>query len=104
MYSSVMSYSGNHYSDGIIPQYTPYFSNPSVTYLGGTTGDATNADAARSLREMKHVIAYYSDRLVNLPDPPQNIVVTNPTDHGATFTWNAVAGASYTFRINIDNT
>ena len=88
-YASVMSYSGDFYGDGITPMYTPYFSNPSVTYLGGATGDASQADAARTLREMKHVIAYYSDRLSNLPDMPANILVSNPTDNGATFSWNA---------------
>ena len=87
---SVMTYwSGDNYADGIPCHNVPYFSNPGVSYEGGATGDAALADAARSLREMKHVIANYSERLLNLPDIPTNIVVSNPTDFGATFSWDA---------------
>jgi hypothetical protein len=100
-YASVMSYSGNYYADGLIPAYTSYFSNPNVSYLGGVTGNATRADAARSLREMKHVIAYYSDRGANLPAIPTNIVVSNPTNSGATFSWNVSAGAT-SYRVGFE--
>jgi hypothetical protein len=94
-YGSVMTYwSGGNYSDGIACYNVPYFSNPSVSYLGAATGDATQADAARSLREMKHVIAYYGDKSAYLPETPTNIVVSNPTNNGATFTWNACAKAT----------
>ena len=93
-YTSVMSYAGNYYGDGLSSQYIPYFSNPDVSYLGAPTGNATNADAARSLREMKHVVAFYSDKAASIPADPTNIVVSNPTNNGATFSWDAVPGAT----------
>jgi len=93
-YTSVMSYQGNYYGDGLISQYTPYFSNPNINYLGAPTGNATVADAARSLREMKHVIAFYSDKLPLLPSVPTNIVVSNPTAGGATISWDACDNAT----------
>ena len=61
-YTSVMAYhTGGYYTDGITSQYTSFFSNPNVSYMGAPTGDAAQANAARSLREMKHVIASYND-------------------------------------------
>lgn len=97
-YTSVMSYAGNYYGDGLTSQYTPYFSNPNISYLGAPTGDATYADAARSLREMKHVIAFYSDKLALLPSAPTNIVVSTPINNGATFSWDPCENAtSYRF-------
>ncbi|MDR3118669.1 MAG: M12 family metallo-peptidase [Mediterranea sp.] len=92
-YVSVMSYSGDYYGDGVTPAYTSYFSNPDIFYLGGATGDATKADAARSLRMMKHVVAHYGDKAI--PDIPVNIVVSNPTNNGATFSWDACDNAAY---------
>ena len=63
-YTTVMAYhSAGYYADGVKSKYTPYFSNPNVIYLGAPTGNAIQADAARSLREMKHIIASYSDML-----------------------------------------
>jgi uncharacterized protein YjdB len=100
-YTTVMSYAGNYYGDGLTPQYISYFSNPNINYQSAATGTTSqigpnnkSADAARSLREMKHVVAYYSDRVQNLPDAPTNIVVSNPTNNGATFTWDACANAT----------
>ena len=94
--ASVMSYwSGENYADGINAYNVPYFSNPDISFEGQPTGDAKQADAARSLREMKHVIAYYSDKLANAPDLPSNIVVSSPTDNGATFSWDACANALF---------
>ncbi|MDR0794044.1 MAG: M12 family metallo-peptidase [Chitinophagaceae bacterium] len=93
--ASVMSYwNGYDYADNINAYNVPYYSNPSVSFEGQPTGDATQADAARSLREMKHVIAYYSDRLPNLPGTPANIVVSNPIGNGATFSWDADQNAT----------
>jgi len=96
---SVMCYwNGSNYADGIHAYPVPYFSNPSVVYDGGATGDPTQADAARSLREVKHVVAYYSDRIVNSPAPPTNVIASNPTNNGATFSWNAVSDVT-TYRV-----
>jgi hypothetical protein len=94
-YCSVMGYwTGDAYSDGQNRTNTLYFSNPDVTYQGVATGNVTRADAARHLREMKHVVAYYSDKLNNTLDAPTNIRVTNPTNYGATFSWSAVPCAA----------
>ncbi|MDR1738233.1 MAG: M12 family metallo-peptidase [Candidatus Symbiothrix sp.] len=82
-YGSVMSYIGKE---------APYFSNPDLSYHSAATGTAT-ANNAQVFRNTKHVVAYYSDRLSRLPDAPSNIVVSNPTDNGATFTWDAVPNA-----------
>ena len=72
-YCSVMSYWGS-YEDDIARYNVPYFSNPNVYHQGQPTGNATYADAARSLREIKHVIAYYSE-LLN-PDVVLNVSPT----------------------------
>ena len=93
-YCSVMSYwSGDNYADGISAMNVPYFSNPNVTYQNNPTGDTKKADAARSLREMKHVIASYSDIIILRPDTPTNIQTSKPTEHGSTFRWDAVDNA-----------
>lgn len=65
-YNSVMAYSQGYYYDppapgaGITSTEVPYFSNPSVTYLGVATGHAADGDNARNVRETKHVVAAYS--------------------------------------------
>ncbi len=59
-YCSVMTYgSGDYYDDGIDHARVPYFSNPSVSHLGAATGHPADGDNARTLREIKHVIAQY---------------------------------------------
>ena len=83
-YGSVMSYTGID---------VPYFSNPNETYAGVATGTST-ANNAQVFRNTKHVVAFYSDKLDNLPEAPENIVVSNPIDNGATFSWDAVDGAA----------
>lgn len=59
-YVSVMSYAGGQfYADGQNATQVPYFSNPNVTFQGGMTGNPLFADNARTLLEIKHVIANY---------------------------------------------
>ncbi|MCX5838916.1 MAG: M12 family metallo-peptidase [Deltaproteobacteria bacterium] len=59
-YCSIMTYeSGSYFSDGMKHTRVPYFSNPSITYIGAATGHATNGDNARTVREIKNVIAAY---------------------------------------------
>ena len=101
-YCTVMSYTGaSDYEDGNPSIRIPYFSNPDIIQYGQPTGVADKADAARTLREMKHVIASYSDRLTTFPAMPTNIVVSNETEHGARITWNAAPNAtSYQVSIN----
>jgi hypothetical protein len=52
-YCSVMSYEDGGYST------VAYFSNPSILYQGVPTGDAADGDNARTIREIKNVIAAY---------------------------------------------
>ena len=59
-YSSVMTYgSGSYFADGVSSVSVPYFSNPDIFYAGAPTGDATNADNARTIRQVRTVIAGY---------------------------------------------
>ena len=59
-YCSIMTYeSGSYFSDGLTHTRVPYFSNPSITYVGAATGDAANGDNARTVRETKNVVAAY---------------------------------------------
>jgi hypothetical protein len=59
-YCSVMTYEeGRYFSDGMTHTRVSYFSNPSITYIGTATGHATNGDNARTVREIKNVIAAY---------------------------------------------
>jgi hypothetical protein len=67
-YSTVMAYTDGGY------QEIPYFSNPNVSFAGMSTGngisfggDAGPSDNARSMREIKRVIAAYRASVV---DPP----------------------------------
>ncbi|MHB8909623.1 MAG: M12 family metallo-peptidase [Syntrophales bacterium] len=60
LYCSVMTYEdGSYFSDGINHMRVAYFSNPAISYLGTSTGNATNGDNARTARETKAVIAAY---------------------------------------------
>jgi len=76
---------------------TPYYSNPDELYDGVPTGNDTSNNA-RVFRNTKHIIAFYSEILHNLPDKPANVVASNPTNNGATFSWDAVEGAA-TYRV-----
>jgi hypothetical protein len=68
-YCSVMTYeSGQYFSDGQDHTRVAYFSNPSLSYQGKATGHVTNGDNARTIREVKHVIAAYrSNKIPNTP-------------------------------------
>ena len=91
-YGSVMSYTGTE---------TPYFSNPDVTHQGQLAGSVT-ANNAQVFRNTKHVVAFYSNILNNLPTMPTNIIVSNPINNGATVSWDAVPNAS-TYRVFLPN-
>jgi len=59
-YCSVMTYEdGSYFADGLTHSRVSYFSNPSLTYIGAAVGDAANGDNARTVREIKGVIAAY---------------------------------------------
>lgn len=98
MYCSVMTYnSGSYFPDGISATRTPYFSNPNINYMGYPTGHPTEGDAARSIREMKHIIAAYRGPEVCLI--PTGLSTSDITYNSAKLSWNPVYGAqSYTIR------
>ncbi len=59
-YCSVMTYAaGSYFSDGITHSQVPHFSNPSVLYAGIATGHTADADNARTIRQVKSIIANY---------------------------------------------
>lgn len=59
-YCSLMTYeSGQYFSDGIDHTAVAHFSNPNVLHQGQPTGHAQDGDNARTLREIKHVVAAY---------------------------------------------
>jgi hypothetical protein len=85
-YCSVMTYeSGTYFADGVSHTRVPYFSNPSLSYQGVPTGDAVNADNARTLRETKSVVAAY-----------RTAPCTPPTEQSSVFTSSNLATGSMT--------
>jgi hypothetical protein len=66
-YASVMTYESSPL-DGVVSRRTPHFSNPQISFAGVPTGTTSfsdpfgPADNARSMREMKDVIAAYRPR------------------------------------------
>ncbi len=59
-YCSVMTYtSGTYYDDGITHTEVPYFSSPDIQHFDTPAGHPFFGDNARTLREIKHVIAAY---------------------------------------------
>jgi hypothetical protein len=69
-YASVMTYESSTL-DGVVSRRTPHFSNPQISYAGVPTGTSSPsdpfgpADNARSMREMKDVIAAYRPRALD---------------------------------------
>ncbi len=59
-YASLMTYeSGTYFDDGIHRTRVAHISNPNVNHVGVPTGDRVDGDNARTLREMKHIVAAY---------------------------------------------
>jgi hypothetical protein len=71
LYCSVMSYEDGGYTR------VAYFSNPSILYQGVPTGDAVDGDNARTLREIKHVIAGYRSTSHSPPATPTPVSPIN---------------------------
>ena len=64
-YCSVMSYSrGEYFDDGRDHVRVPYFSNPDILYEGEPAGHPVDGDNARTVREIKHVVAAYRESVV----------------------------------------
>lgn len=59
-YCSVMSYdSGTYFSDGLTHTRVAYFSNPNVNHQGVASGNAADGDNARTLSNIRGVVAAY---------------------------------------------
>ena len=67
-YCSLMTYeSGVYFADGITHRRVPHLSDPHTTYLGTPSGDLVDGDNARTVREVKHVLAAYRTPPVLIP-------------------------------------
>ncbi|HOF21838.1 MAG TPA: M12 family metallo-peptidase, partial [Bacteroidales bacterium] len=59
-YCSIMTYEdGSYFSDGISHTRVPYFSNPNIQYGSGITGNASDGDNARTIRQTKTAVSSY---------------------------------------------
>jgi hypothetical protein len=88
-YCSVMTYEGGTYfADGINATRTPYFSNPGIQYQGVPVGDAVNGDNARTLRQVKAVVAAYRTGCVS--------TCTTPTTQATAFNFSAITNNTMT--------
>jgi hypothetical protein len=83
-YGSVMSYIGTE---------ARYFSNPNTSYKGQPTGVDGLADNAQVFRKTKHQVAFYSDKIANLPDAP-TVTINSVSCNGFNVSWTLVAGAT----------
>ncbi len=59
-YCSVMTYEqGTYFADGLSHVRVGYFSNPAITHQGVATGDVADGDNARTLSNIRAVVAGY---------------------------------------------
>ncbi len=74
-YTTIMTYQeGEYWEDSITSQGIGYFSDPDILFQGLPTGDINNANNARTLREIKGVVAAY--RLA-----PEAITIISPSSN-----------------------
>jgi hypothetical protein len=82
-YSDIMTYASSYYhEDGNYYENIPYFSDPTYTHEGQLAGHATSGDNARTLKEIKHYIAKYSETaeycVASVVNPP-SLFISNVT-------------------------
>ena len=79
---------GSYFSDGITHTQVPRFSNPSVLYAGVATGHAADSDNARTIRQVKSVIANYrtgkSNQTISAPSWQTRAFGETDFDHNIT--------------------
>ena len=76
-YNTVMSYSsGDYFENGLTSITLPYFSYPDVYHNGYPTGHPEDGDNARTVREIRDVVAAYRDD----PDESPANEETDPRD------------------------
>jgi surface protein len=84
-YCDVMTYpEGYYFSDRITHTQVPYFSDPNISFQGQPTGDPVDGNNARTIREMKHVVANYREAQPQITPTVYTDVVHNITKNGAT--------------------
>jgi surface protein len=85
-YCDLMTYGdGSYFIDEVTHTVVPYFSNPAITYQGTATGHYEDGDNARTLKELKHIIAAY--RISSTPgDEPMILVFNTELGEGTTIT------------------
>lgn len=97
-YCDIMTYGdGKYFADGINATTVPYFSNPNIQYQGDPTGDAVDGDNARTIRQMKSVIASYRHGCNNCTPPTtQANAFTSSliTENSMTIGWTRGSGDS----------
>ncbi|MBP7210492.1 MAG: PKD domain-containing protein, partial [Paludibacteraceae bacterium] len=102
-YCSVMTYeSGSYFSDGINHTRVPYFSNPSILHQGVSTGDAANGDNARTIRQIKSVIAAYRSQCTPYCSGTTSLVASSATFTDGSGTSNYGNNADCKWLINPD--
>ncbi len=76
MYVDLMTYSrGEYFADGIDAITYVGFSNPNVNFQGQPTGHAVDGDNARTLKEIKHIVADYRSACAAIPVTcPENFI------------------------------
>jgi hypothetical protein len=76
-YCSVMTYEGgSNFSDGLRHNAVAFFSNPGVNHMGVPTGHPQHGDNARTIREIKHVIAAYRTTTGAPPSSPSHLAAS----------------------------
>lgn len=97
-YCDVMTYeSGAYFADGINTTTLPYFSNPDIQYQGVPTGNAVDGDNARTIRQMKSIVAAYRTGISNCKPPTvqaSNFTISSITDNSMTIEWTRGDGDS----------
>ncbi len=70
-YCTIMTYEDSNNDRTNEYKQVAYFSNPSINYIGDSThavGDSVDGDNARTMRELKSVLAAYRDTMLPLDD------------------------------------
>jgi len=83
-YCDVMTYEpGFYFPDGITHSMVPYFSDPDILFQGQPTGDPVDGNNARTIREMKHVLAAYRETQHQNTPTVYTLKVNNITNESA---------------------
>lgn len=88
-YCSVMTYeSGSYFADGQTHTRAAYWSNPDITYQSVATGDASDGDNARTIRETKAVVSAYRNAVptISIGSPSTALTINGPVSYTISYT------------------